>query len=101
VHLILHNWNHPLAEDDEYRSQLLETAVDVLNVAATGPRDQVFIEGLPATDMNLVAALWYAEHRAIQDAQATCQEGIEARQQWLNTVQRTLLSCFCSQEFLP
>ena len=101
VHLMLRNWNHPLAEVDEYRSQLLETAAEVLNAAATGPQDQVFIEGLPATDMNLVAALWYAEHRAIEDAEVTSQEGIDARRQWLESVRRTLPSCFCSQEFLP
>ena len=101
VHLMLRNWNHPLAEADEYRSQLLETAAEVLNTASTGPKDQVFIEGLPATDMNLVAAFWYAEHRAIEDAVGTTQDETKARQRWLKIVRRTLPSCFCGKELLP
>ena len=101
VWLMLRNWGHPLSEDEEYRSQLLETATEVLNAAATGLRDQVFIEGMLATDLNLVAAIWYAEPRAIEDVESATQQDLEARRQWLDTVRRTLPACFCFREFLP
>ena len=100
VWLMLRNWSHPLAEDEDFRNQLLEAATEVLNAAAGGSPDQIFIEGVPAIDMNLVAAIWYVEFRAIEDARSASRHEIEARQRWLETVRRTLPSCFCAQEYL-
>lgn len=42
VWLMLRNWSHRLPEDDEYRSQIIETAAGVLSAAAVGSREQVF-----------------------------------------------------------
>jgi hypothetical protein len=98
---MLRNWNHPLAEHEDYRHQMLETAADVLSAAARGTSAQVFIEGVPAADMSFVAALWYAENRAIEDAQSVTQTELDARRSWLDSVRRTLPSCFCSQDSLP
>ncbi len=98
--LLLRNWHHPLAEDEDFRVQLLETATAVLDTAAKGARDCVFIEGMPASDMNLVAALWYAENRALEDVQNESGEEIAARLDWLEAVRRGLPSCFCPQDNL-
>ncbi|HUT95513.1 MAG TPA: hypothetical protein VMY37_39020 [Thermoguttaceae bacterium] len=100
VWLLLRNWHHPLAEDDDFRNQLLETATAVLDTAAHGPRNSVFIEGMPASDMNLVAALWYAENRALEDLQIESSEEHGARLRWLEAVRRGLPSCFCPQDNL-
>jgi hypothetical protein len=100
VWLMLRNWGHPFAEDEDYRSGLLETAAEVLNLAAARPDDQAFVEGVPAADMNLVAAIWYAEFRAIEDDRTASREDTDARLKWLQTVRHTLPSCFCAQEDL-
>lgn len=101
IWLMLHNWKHPLTEDDDFRNQLLETATAVLEEAASGPRHNVFIEGLPAADMNLIAAVWYAEHRALDDLATMPRKQREARVQWLAAVRHALPSCFCPQDHLP
>ena len=93
--LMLRNWNHPLAEDEDHRSQLLETATEVLRAASEGPEDQVFIEEMPARDMNFVSAIWYVEYLAIEDTASSNDPGIAQRRQWLSGVRRTLPSCFC------
>ncbi len=93
--LMLRNWDHPLAEDEDHRSQLLESAAELLKEAAEGPEDQVFIEGIPARDMNLVSAIWYVEYLAIEGTASSNDPGIAQRRQWLSEVRRTLPSCFC------
>jgi hypothetical protein len=102
VWLLLRNWQHPLAEDAEYRNELLETATAVLDEAAHGSRNDVFIEGLPAREMNFIAAVWYAEYRALDDILA--KKGtpeFESRVAWLEAVRKTVPSCFCSPDDLP
>ena len=98
--LMLRNWNHPLAEDEDHRSQLLETATEVLKAASEGPEDQVFVAEMPARDMNLVSAIWYVEYLALQDTESSNDPGIEQRRQWLNEVRRTLPACFCPVDHL-
>ena len=93
--LMLRNWNHPLAEDESHRSQLLETATEVLRAASEGPEDQVFVAELPARDMNFVSAMWYVEYLAIEDTASSNDPAIAQRRQWLNQIRRTLPSCFC------
>ena len=63
-------WQHPRAEDDDFQAQLLEAATEVLE-AACAERDHVFIDGLPASAMNFVAAIWYAENRALEEPHAS------------------------------
>jgi len=91
--LMLRYWNHPLAENQEFREQLLEAATGVLQTAAEESRDGVFIQGMPSTEMNLVAAIWYVEHCAIEDAETSGAEEIKERLRWLCTVRRALPSC--------
>lgn len=100
VWLLLRYWEHPLVEDAEFRNQLLETATEVLRSAAHGPADIVFIHGLPARDMNFVAAVWYAENQSIDEWATVDPVQREARLKWLATVRRALPSCFCDQNRL-
>lgn len=98
--LMLRNWNHPLAEDEDHRSELLENATEVLRAASEGPEDQVFVEEMPARDMNLVSAIWYVEYLAIEDTASSNDPGIAQRRQWLNEIRQTLPSCFCPLDHL-
>jgi hypothetical protein len=100
IWLLLRNWRHPLAEDADFRSQLLETAAAVLHTAATGSPDSVFIKGLPASDMNLIAAIWYAENRALEELEGKSGGNRPARLRWLDALHRALPSCFCPQDHL-
>lgn len=93
--LMLRYWQHPLADDKEFREQLLETATEVLRSAAEAPQGNVFIKGLPTAELNLVAAIWYVENCALSDAQRDGREDIAGREQWLTLVRRALPSCFC------
>ena len=96
IRLMLIHWRHPLADDSEYHANLLETATEVLHAAATDDPPQVFIQGLPSREMNLVAAIWYAERCALdEDAKER-----EERIRWLQNVQRSLPSCFCDPDEL-
>ncbi|MBM4073649.1 MAG: hypothetical protein FJ271_32720 [Planctomycetes bacterium] len=85
---------HPFAEDVTFRQQLLETAAEVLRAADKGEK---FIDGVLPAEMNLVAALWYAEWNSAIDAE----EGpLTERKAWLNSIRKSLPSCFCSQDNL-
>jgi hypothetical protein len=101
VWLMLRNWHHPFAEDRDYRSQLLERATEVLIAATDQGENQVFLEGVPAKDMNLVAAIWYVECLAVEQLAGMDEQHCEARTQWLNDVRRALPSCFCAVDDLP
>ena len=100
VWLLLRNWRHPLAEDADFRNQLLETATALLETAATGPTDSVFIEGVPASDMNLVAAVWYVENQGLDGLENESGGDHRSRLRWLEAVRRALPSCFCPQDHL-
>lgn len=99
VWLLLRNWHHPLSEDLHFRSALLESATEIL--VAASETGQVFVEGLPAEDMNLIAALWYAENCALSepDSMSDSNEHVQ-RVAWLDRVKHALPSCFCSQDDL-
>ena len=100
VWLVLKNWRHPYSEDVDYRSALLESAAELL-ASASSNTQQVFIEGMPTQDMNLIAALWYCESCALQDpSEREDQEALEKRIEWLRTIKRSLPSCFCAQDDL-
>ena len=99
VWLLLRNWQHPYAEDPHFRSDLLESATELL--VSAKDTDQVFIEGVPAKDMNLIAALWYAENCALDDQGSMSVPADYARRvAWLDNIKRSLPSCFCSQDDL-
>jgi len=98
VRLMLYHWGHPRADDEEFGSQLLEIATEVLQ-AAVADADHVLVQGLPSSHMNLVAAVWYAEARALEeDDNAGCDAG--ARKEWLDSVRHSLPSCFCDPDEL-
>ena len=91
VWLMLKVWGHPLADDRDFANDLLESAADALREASRGIQ---LIEGMPARDLNFVAAVWYAEHCAVESGEAD-PKTTEARNAWLATVRRILPSCFC------
>ena len=92
--LMLRYWKHPFAEDIAFRQQLLETAAEVLKASDRGEK---FLEDVPPAELNLVAALWYAEWNSA--AEST--EGPTAeRQTWLDSVRKAVPSCFCGQNHL-
>jgi hypothetical protein len=92
VWLMLKTWRHPLADDKEFANGLLENASEALRSASQGEQ---LIEGLPATDLNFVAAVWYAEQCAV-DSEAASNETTDARKAWSSAVRRALPSCFCN-----
>jgi hypothetical protein len=92
--LMLRYWKHPFADDSLFRQQLLETAAEILKASSRGEK---FLEDLPPTEMNLVAALWYAEWNS---AAAITEGPSMERQAWLDSVRKTVPSCFCRQNHL-
>jgi hypothetical protein len=92
--LMLRHWKHPFAQDTHFRQQLLETAADVLRASDKGEK---FLEDVPPAEMNLVAALWYAEWNSVAE---TREEPSAERKAWLETVRKTVPSCFCRQSRL-
>ena len=95
--LILRFWNHPLADDADFRLSLLESAAEVLRAAIAGER---FLEDLAPQNVNFVAALWYAESIAVSNASESPEPQLTLRRKWLDTVPRSLPSCFCNPESL-
>ena len=95
--LILRQWNHPLANDSDYRMGLLEGAADVLHACINGEQ---LIEGVPPEEMNLVAALWVAEWTTLTSDPFIDEPERDLRRIWLDTIRRSVPSCFCNQELL-
>lgn len=95
IELMLRYWQHPLAADEEFRNELLERAAGVLRSCVAG---QQVMEDLPPRQMNFVAAVWYTEWSALasgaEDAQGQ-------RQAWLESVRKSVPSCFCPPDRLP
>jgi hypothetical protein len=94
VELMLRFWRHPFADDAQYRTHLLSSAMEVLKESDAGKR---FIEDLPPDQMNFVTAVWYVEWISITDKS---EDPTNERQTWLETIRRSLPSCFCDQEML-
>jgi hypothetical protein len=98
VELMLRYWQHPLADDPEFRENLLETAVGALKSAANG---QQLMEDLPPGSTNFVAAIWCAEMMTINTDRSESAEAVRAlRHEWLETVKHALPSCFCNPDLL-
>ncbi len=96
LQLILEKWNHPLSSDDGFRQDILEATTTLLETAADENCSEIFIEGIPANQMNFIAAVWYIELCSIQDPV----ENRQARNDWLVDIRKSLPSCFCSSELL-
>lgn len=97
THLMLVHWGHPLADDAEFRSELLETATEVLQASIDGEK---LIEPVPPESMNLVAAIWYAEWCNTDSERSQNLEKLDERRTWLKNVRHALPSCFCNPELL-
>ena len=96
LELMFRYWKHPLADDSEFRGQLLETVAAILEEAVHGTS---LIEGLSAPNMNFVAAVYYAEIRACEEP-VNSPEIKEQRDAWLTNLRHCLPSCFCEPEML-
>ena len=95
--LMLRFWKHPRAEDADFRSALLEGAAEVLQASAEGER---LFQDLRPRNVNFVAAMWYAESMAItQEVEITDLER-EQRKEWLDSLLKSLPSCFCNPDLL-
>jgi hypothetical protein len=92
LELMLRLWNHPQADDQDFRNDLLESATEALELAVAG---QSLLQGLPSKDMNLIAAIWYVESNALTDSSGAEPKNVSARKQWLERVRHTFPSCFC------
>jgi hypothetical protein len=92
--LMLRYWKHPFADDGSFRQQLLEAAADVLRASDRGEK---FIEDVPPAEMNLVAALWYAEWNSVNEL---TEDLAAERGAWLDSIRKAVPSCFCSQNDL-
>jgi hypothetical protein len=97
LHLMLCHWNHPLADDADFRNDLLETAAEVLRASLQG---QKLIDNLPPPEMNLVAALWYAELVQLSESDSPDDEQITQRKEWVNQLRKAVPSCFCASDRL-
>lgn len=96
LQLILEKWNHPLSMEDGFRQDVLEAAAALLETASDEHCSEIFIEGLPANQMNFIAAVWYVEFCSIQDPV----DDRQTRHQWLIDIRKSLPSCFCSTDML-
>lgn len=97
VELMLRFWEHPLANDLEYRSVLLETSVEALRASIGG---SILFSDIGPQNVNLVAAVWYAEASLLPEADSQTKVENELRQAWLDKVRRALPSCFCNPDRL-
>ena len=97
VELLLRYWKHPLADDREFRSALLEAAAEILQASVAGQR---LFQDIHPRNVNLVAAIWYAESQATNDRSESKPAERKLRKKWLNSVLRAVPSCFCDPELL-
>lgn len=96
--LMLREWKHPLASDEEFRNHLLESAAEVLTASVAGER---LTDEIAPGNINLVVALWIAESMMLDGADAMPSAERSAREAWLGSVRRSVPSCFCNPELLP
>lgn len=94
---MLRYWDHPLADDRDYRSALVEAAAEVLRASAEGEK---LFEDLKAQNVNFVAAMCYAESLTINSPSDVSATERDLRQQWLDKIQRVIPSCFCNPDML-
>jgi len=96
--LMMRYWKHPLAEDGDYRNGLLENASKAIRMSSEG---QKLIEGLNPSEMNFIAAIWYAEWAGLQSQSPEISTTeLNQREAWLDAVRRAVPSCFCDPDDL-
>jgi len=95
--LLLRFYEHPLADDADFRASLLEGAAEALRGSVSGQR---LFDDLAPANVNVVAALWYAESLAISSTSDPVASEFEGRRKWLEVIPRALPSCFCDPNFL-
>jgi hypothetical protein len=99
IELMLRHWQHPLADDADYRNGLIENALEAIRESMESKR---LLEDVPPSQMNFVAAVWYAEWAALQIARADIRDHeLHQREAWLQALRHSLPSCFCDQGDLP
>ena len=87
LELMFRFWSHPYADDSEYRSNILESATELLERASDPECEEVFFKGMPSQDMNLVSAVWYVEWNSLQH---NCDDR-ESRNEWLPAASKSKL----------
>jgi hypothetical protein len=97
VELMLRYWKHPLADDRDYRQNLLEVAAEVLKSSIDGVQ---LHPTLKPDEMNLVVAIWVAESTSLQADPPESASEVAARENWLRNIEKKLPSCFCDPEDL-
>lgn len=93
--LMMRQWNHPKASDPEARNEILERAAEVLQVANRGESP---IPELKPADMNLIAAIWFAEWC---QAQGLNEDEAPPLYSLLDAVRKAIPSCFVDPDQLP
>jgi hypothetical protein len=91
VNLMLRFWKHPQYEKPGYASVLLDTASEVLLASSKGEK---LIEDMKPADVNLIAAIVYAETSTLAGDPSIDRKDRMARQRWIAKVRRALPSCF-------
>src|SRR5437016_2651301 len=88
LELMLRFWRHPLADDKDYRNNVIESAADALRASMDGAQ---LIDSVPAPHMNFVAAVWYVEWLGVENSwNELCADERTLRQDWLTTIRRAL-----------
>jgi len=96
IRLMLWRWDHPFADDSGFANDLLEDAAKVLREAIEGVQ---VLEGMRPDELNFVAAVWCAEHRAVEPGRDD-PKTLPARNAWLASMRHALPSCFCDSSDL-
>jgi hypothetical protein len=97
VRLMLREWKHPLADDEEFRDQLLEAATEVLTVAVAG---EIVLVDMKPESVGLITAICIAEKMTLNSDDSISEGDRAARQAWLDVIHKALPSCFCDPDLL-
>ncbi len=94
LELMLRYWQHPLAEDLDFRNELLEGAAGVLRSCVSG---QKVMEDIPPEELSFIAAAWYVEWNTVTGGE---EDRDGKRRAWLESVRKAVPACFCPPESL-
>jgi hypothetical protein len=97
VMLLLRNWNHPRSDDEDFRQNMLESAAEILQASLQG---ESLFEEISPQNVNLIAALCFAEATSLSADPSIGHKERELRQTWIDTIRRSIPSCFCDPELL-
>lgn len=97
VELLLRHYQHPMADDEGFKNNLLETAATILETSVKGEQ---YLEGLDPSNMNLIAAVWMAENLSLVEGEDQHNDLHDFRKKWLQDIRHVFPSCFCNQNML-